>query len=509
MSLQPGSLPPHPHDQVLLDNVHPADWVNPEPASSYNLLVVGGGPAGLVAAAGAAGLGAKVALVEKNLLGGDCLISGCVPSKGIIRSGRAIRDARNAAEFGVINGEKLRVDFTAAFDRMRLVRSRLSHHDSARRFRDELGVDVFFGAARFTGPDSLAVEEKTLRFHRAAICTGSSPSVPPVPGLEETGYVTNETVFSLRVCPERLTVIGGGPIGCELAQAFAYLGSTVTILNAGPRILPKEDPETSEFIHNALERDGIIIYNEVTLVEAAQTEGSKLLAFEQPDGQRFTLLADEILVGAGRTPNVGDLDLEQAGVDYDPRLGVRVDNHLRTGNRRIYAAGDVCSPYKFTHAADAMARILIANALFGGRQKVSNLIIPWCTYTTPEAAHVGLSRSEAEKKGVAVDTFRVSLSEVDRALLDGEESGFVTVHLKKGTDKILGATVVARNAGDMINEFTLAMTTGAGLAAIASTIHPYPTQGEAIKKLADSYNRTRLTPGLGKILSTWLRWKRN
>ena len=213
MSLQPGSLPPHPHDQVLLDNVHPADWVNPEPASSYNLLVVGGGPAGLVAAAGAAGLGAKVALVEKNLLGGDCLISGCVPSKGIIRSGRAIRDARNAAEFGVINGEKLRVDFTAAFDRMRLVRSRLSHHDSARRFRDELGVDVFFGAARFTGPDSLAVEEKTLRFHRAAICTGSSPSVPPVPGLEETGYVTNETVFSLRVCPERLTVIGGGPIG--------------------------------------------------------------------------------------------------------------------------------------------------------------------------------------------------------------------------------------------------------------------------------------------------------
>ncbi|NLC70898.1 MAG: mercuric reductase [Desulfuromonadaceae bacterium] len=509
MSLQPGSLSASPYDQALAENVHPAEWINPEPASRYNLLVIGAGPAGLVAAAGAAGLGGKVALVEKNLLGGDCLNFGCVPSKGIIRAGRAIRDARNAAEFGVVNGEKLKVDFTAAFERMRQVRARLSNHDSARRFREELGVDVFFGAARFTGSDTVEVEGQKLTFHRAVICTGSFARIPPIPGLEETGYLTNETVFSLNTCPERLTIVGGGPIGCELAQAFAHLGSTVTILNSGKRILPREDPETSEFIHNALERDGIIIYNEIKILEATKSEGEKLLIFEQQDQQRFTVSADQILIGAGRTPNVTQLDLEKAGVDYDPLEGIRVNSRLRTGNSRIYAAGDVCSPFKFTHAADAMARIVIANALFGGRQTVSGLVIPWCTYTTPEVAHVGMNRREAEEKNIEIDSYSVSLAEVDRALLDGEEYGFVTVHVKKGTDRILGATIVARNAGEMINEFTLAITAGIGLSTIAATIHPYPTQGEAIKKLADSYRRTRLTPGIGKILSIWLRWKRN
>ncbi|MBN1140511.1 MAG: mercuric reductase [Deltaproteobacteria bacterium] len=506
----PSNNPPaDENERLLIANVHPPGWVNPEPRPRYNLVVIGAGPAGLVAASGAAALGAQVALVEKNRLGGDCLNFGCVPSKGIIRAGRAIRDARNAAEFGVINGDRLKVDFGAAFERMRQVRARISDQDSARRLSGEKGIDLFFGAARFTGADTLEVEGATLSFHRAAICTGSSPYVPPIPGLAEAGFLTNETVFSLTALPERLAVIGGGPLGCELAQAFAHLGSTVFILHSGSRLLPREDPETSAVIHNALERDGILVYQDAKILEIETCGALKNLVFEEGEGNRRTLQADSILVGTGRRPNVSGMDLDKAAVESDPVEGIQVNSRLRTGNPRIYAAGDVCSRHKFTHAADAMARIVIANALFGARQTASGLVIPRCTYTTPEAAHVGLGHEEAVRGQIAIDTFSVSLAEVDRALLEGEDQGFVTVHLKKGTDRILGATIVARHAGELINEFTLAINAGIGLGTIAATIHPYPTLGEAIKKLADAYNRTRLTPGLKRMLAAWQRWKRS
>ncbi|MBN2428791.1 MAG: mercuric reductase [Deltaproteobacteria bacterium] len=505
MADAPQPVPDSENNQKLIGNVHPPEWINPEPQDRYNLVVIGAGTAGLVTAAGAAGLGAKVALIEKHLMGGDCLNYGCVPSKGVIRAGRAIRDARNAAEFGVLGGENLSVDFAVAMERMRQVRAKISANDSVQRFT-ELGVDVFLGEARFSGRNTLEVEEATLNFQKAAICTGARAYVPPIPGMDEVGCLTNETVFSLTQRPERLAIIGGGPIGCELAQAFAHLGCTVSIINLASRILPREDAETSAFLQEALERDGIIIHNDTAILEVRSNGTSKQIVLEQ-DGESFILPVDQILVGAGRIPNVEGLNLEAAGVQYDPRHGVGVNQRLQTSNPHVFAAGDICSAYKFTHSADALARILIANALFGGRQSTANLVIPWCTYTIPEVAHVGLTLEEAERKGMALDTFSFSLAEVDRALLDGEAEGFAKAYLKKGTDRILGATIVANHAGEMINEWTLAMTAGIGLTTLAKTIHPYPTQAEVIKKVADAYYRTKLTPKIKKVLASWLKWK--
>jgi pyruvate/2-oxoglutarate dehydrogenase complex dihydrolipoamide dehydrogenase (E3) component len=496
------------HDRILLHNVHPPEWVNPEPAPRYNLVVIGAGTAGLVCAAGAAGLGARVALIERHLLGGDCLNYGCVPSKGMIRASRAAHEVRNAREFGISCGSGISVDFGVAMERMRRLRSGISLHDSALRFRDELGVDVFFGEARFVGPEAMEVDGKRLHFARAAVCTGARAAAPPIPGLAEAGYLTNETVFSLTKLPSRLAVIGAGPIGSELAQAFARLGSRVSIVgHLTDHILPREDPDAAGIVQDAFAREGIGLFLPARNLQAAHRNGGKVLRFECRDSQQ-EIEVDEILVGVGRAPNVEGLGLEAAGVAYDARSGVTVDERLRTTNPRVYAAGDICFPFKFTHTADALARILIANALFMGRQRTSALTIPWCTYTDPEIAHVGLYERDAREKGIEVTTLTVSLSDIDRAVLDGETGGFARVHLPKGTDRILGATIVARHAGEMINEFSLAMTNGLGLSAIGRTIHPYPTQAEVIRKLADAYNRTRLTPLIKRVLSGWMAWRR-
>ncbi len=507
MREQPRPLPLNEANRTLLENVHPPGWSNPEPAACYNLVVIGAGPAGLVAAAGAAGLGARVALVESNLMGGDCLNFGCVPSKGLIRWGRAMQSVRDAAAFGIRSESEQQSDFPKIMAHMQKVRAGLSRHDAARRYRDEFGVNVFFGSGRFSGPDSVVVAESTLRFKKAAICTGARASAPPIPGLEESGYLTNETVFSLTRLPPRLAVFGAGPIGCELAQAFSRFGSSVTLLEYGPRLLPREDHDAVRIIQQAFEKEGIRICLNARTQEIVRRADERIIRF-QHDGCTEELAVDEILVGVGRVPNVEDLDLEKAGVDYHPKAGIRVNDRLQTSNPRIYAAGDVCSLYKFTHTADAQARILIANALFLGRQNRSKLLIPWCTYTSPEVAHVGMYEKEARDKGLAVTTLTVPLSEVDRAQLDGQSEGFARIHLKKGSDKILGATIVAEHAGEMISELTLAMTAGLGLSAIGRTLHPYPIQAEVIKKLADAYNRTRLTPFIKKLLQAWLRWQR-
>jgi pyruvate/2-oxoglutarate dehydrogenase complex dihydrolipoamide dehydrogenase (E3) component len=507
MSDEPLILPENEYNQALVGNVHPPDWINPEPADCYNLVVIGAGTAGLVTAAGAAGLGARVALIERHLLGGDCLNYGCVPSKGIIRAARAIFDVRSSAEFGVAGGEGLAIDFGAVMKRMRRIRGEISPHDSAKRFRDELGVDVFFGTGHFTGPDIIEVAGKRLRFKKAAICTGARAAAPPIPGIEEAGYLTNETVFSLTSLPPRLAVIGGGPIGCELAQTFARLGSRVTVIEYVGHLLSREDADAAEVVQQAMIRDGVELCLQAKIVGVTKKESGKAISVEQ-DGNSLELVVDEILVGIGRAPSVQGLGLEKAGIVYDPKQGVKVDERLRTSNPRVFAAGDICFPYKFTHTADALARILIANALFMGRQKTTPLVVPWCTFTDPEVAHVGMYEEEARKKGMEVTTLTVPLADVDRALLDGESEGFARVHLKKGTDTILGATIVARHAGEMINELSLAMTAGAGLSAIGRTIHPYPTQAEAVKKLADAYNRTRLTPTVKSLLAGWLKWQR-
>ncbi len=507
MAHPPLILPQSDENLSLAANVRPPNWVNPEAAPCYNLVVIGAGTAGLVAAAGATGLGARVALVERHLLGGDCLNYGCVPSKGIIRAARAFREAQRGEEFGISGEEHLAVDFSAAMQRMRRIRSEISPHDSARRFRDELGVDVFFGEGRFISRDTVEVEGARLRFRRAAVCTGARAAAPPIRGIKEAGYLTNETVFALIELPPRLAVIGSGPVGCELAQAFARLGSQVTLLERGRHVLPREDPDAAACIHASLLRDGVQVFLETATVGAARRGTEKAVTVER-GGERRELVVDEILVGAGRAPNVEGLGLEEAGIAFDQQLGIRVDEQLRTGNPRVFAAGDCCFPWKFTHTADALARILIVNALFAGRQRTSALTIPWCTYTDPEVAPVGIYEEEARARGIAVTTLTVPLSEVDRALLDGESEGFARVHLKKGTDHILGATIVARHAGEMISEITLAMTAGVGLSAIGRTIHPYPTQAEAVKKLADAWNRTRLTPFVKKVLEAWLRWQR-
>ena len=490
----------------LIAQVHPPDWVNPRPEGRYNLVVIGGGTAGLVTAAGAAGLGARVALIERHLLGGDCLNTGCVPSKALLRAARAVYDIRRGQQFGVRGLDAVELDFGAVMERMRGLQAEISRHDSARRFQDQLGVDVLFGQARFVDDESIEVAGHRLAFDRAAICTGARAAVPPIPGLAEAGFFTNETVFGLTQLPPRLAVLGGGPVGCELAQAFGRFGSRVTLIQRGPHLLPREDREAAFLLQSALLREGIELLME-TRVEAVETvKGCKRLRLFWKDTP-LSLEVDAILVGVGRKPNIEGLELERAGVAFDEH-GVRVDDLLRTTNARIFAAGDVCSALKFTHLADAQARILIANGLFPARQKVSHLVVPRCTYTDPEIAQVGLTATEIEQQKLAADSFTVPLEAVDRAVLDGESEGFARVHLRRGTDRILGATLVGRHAGEMISELTLAMTTGQGLAAIGRTIHPYPTQAEVIRKLADAYNRTRLTGPVHKVLGAWLRWRR-
>ena len=499
--------PADAHNARLVSNVHPPDWQNPAPASCYNLVVIGAGTAGLVTAAGAAGLGAKVALVEKSLLGGDCLNVGCVPSKAIIRSGRAVFDAKEAGPFGVRVGKPVEIDFPAVMERMRKLRADLSPHDSAQRFA-KLGVDVFLGEARFAGPDTIEVGGEILRFKRAVIATGARAIEPSIPGLAEAGYLSNETVFNLTQCPARLAVIGGGPIGCELAQAFQRLGSQVTLLHKNAHLLDREDRNAAALVQKAFIREGIALRLNATITRVKRTGGEKLIYY-QAQGKEETLTVDEILIGTGRAPNVLGLNLHAVGVQYDRCKGVLVNDRLQTTNPRIYAAGDVCLDWKFTHAADFSARIVIQNALFLGRKKTSALTMPWCTYTDPEIAHVGLYERDARERGVEVDTYVREFKDVDRAVLDGEEDGFVKFHVRKGHDEILGATIVARHAGEMISEISVAMAGGIGLGKLASVIHPYPTQAEAIRQCGDAYNRTRLTPTVKKWMGRWLAWQRS
>ncbi len=505
-------VPPMDHyNQVLVNNVHPPNWVNPEPAPRYDLVVIGAGTAGLVTAAGASVFGAKVALIEKHLMGGDCTIVGCVPSKAMIRSARVVADIQSAARYGIGTSDDIKVDFAAVMERLRRVRSEISPNDSARKFQQDYGVDVFFGEAKFASADTVSVAGKTLKFRKAAIATGARATELAIAGLTEAGYLTNENVFELTERPHRLGVIGGGYIGCELAQTFRRLGSEVTLLQQGDRLLSRADQDAAAIVQKTFEQEGIqlLLKSKISRIERRGNE--KIIHYEL-DGKEQSVTVDEILVGVGRSPNVENLNLETVGVDYDQKHGVIVNDYLQTTHPNIYAVGDVCMEWKYTHAADAAARILVQNALFAifglGRKKLSSLVMPSCTFTDPEVATVGLSLKEAQQKGIDVHTLSVPMNKIDRAIIDGEVEGFAKIHLQKGTSKMIGATIVARHAGDMINEITLAMTNKLGIGAIASTIHPYPTQAEAIRKVADEYSRTRLTPLVKKLASTWVALRR-
>jgi len=503
----PALTPDDAANRQLLANVRPSDWRNPVADGRYNLVVLGAGTAGLVAAAGAAGMGAKVALVERHLMGGDCLNVGCVPSKAMIRSGHAAHALAEAAGFGVHFGGAVEVNFDEVMARMRGVRAEISPNDSARRFADHYGVDVHFGEARFTGRDRVDVAGRELRFTKAVIATGARAAVPPIPGLAESGFLTNDTVFNITEQPRRLAVIGGGPIGCELAQTFARLGTEVTVVEMMDRFLPREDRDAAEMLRRSMQRDGVRILLSTRLDRVGAAGGTKDLKLKAPGGEEH-LIVDEIFVGVGRVPNVEGLGLDAAGVAHD-RTGILVDDHLRTTNPRVYASGDVCLPAKFTHVADFASRTVLQNALFPGpKKKFSKINLAWATYTDPEIAHVGFYEDEALERGLEVETITIPMVEVDRALAEGDTDGFFRVHIhpKKGT--IHGATFVCRRAGDLISEVTTAMHAGLTLGEMAAVIHPYPTVAEAVRKAADQFNRRRLTPLVGGILKQWFAWTR-
>ena len=493
-------------DVELVNLVHPPTWRNPQPAAKYDFVVLGGGTAGLVSAVGAAGLGARVALVERDLLGGDCLNTGCVPSKAVIRSARLVGEVKRASALGVTTGA-VEVDFGAVMRRMRQRRASIAHNDSAERLR-KAGVDVFFGAAAFVDEQTVAVDDQRLRFRRAVIATGGRPTAPPVPGLETVPFLTNETIFSLTELPRRLMVIGGGPIGCELSQAFARFGSTVTLFDLGRQVLPREDADAADVVRRSLQSDGVRFELGVRLDRVVAYEGEARVHYIRSAGGLLgsgSVASDAVLVATGRAPNIEGLNLEAAGITATKK-GVTVNDRLQTSNPRVYASGDVCSQYKFTHAADAMSRIVIQNALFYGRRKASALVIPWTTYTDPEIAHVGVSAADVVKSDGRLQTITVPFSDIDRAVVDDETDGFVRVHHEKG--RLRGCTIVAAHAGEMIGEVAYAMTHGGTLSALSSTVHPYPTQAEALRKAGDLYRRQSLTPGLRRWLERYFTWTR-
>ncbi|MEB3233586.1 MAG: mercuric reductase [Leptolyngbyaceae bacterium] len=493
------------YNQTLVGHVHPLDWENPKPKDCYDLVVIGAGTAGLVTAKGAAGLdvGLKVALIERHLIGGDCLNVGCVPSKAVIRSSRAVADIHRASAYGVTVNGSVEVDFATVMQRMRRVRAQISPVDSALGAK-KYGVDMYLGAGQFTGSNTIEVNGQTLRFKKAVITTGARAVRPSIEGIEAAGYLTNETVFNLTEQPRRLAVIGAGPIGCELAQSFRRLGSEVVLFERSPHVLIREDADAAEIVQQSFIKEGIQLVLNAKLHRVEKTAEGKVLHFSIGDNEQ-SVVVDEILVGAGRAPNVEGLGLETVGVDYDPRKGVKVNDYLQTTNPKIYAAGDVCMHWKFTHAADAAARIVLKNTLFSpfglGRYHLSDLVMPWVTYTDPEIAHVGLYEQEAQAQGLDTNTIKISFEDVDRAIAEGEEEGFVKILHQKGSDEILGATIVASHAGEMISEITTAIVHKIGLSKMASVIHPYPTQAEAIKKSADLYRRGLLTPTSKKFLS--------
>ncbi len=487
-------------------NARPPGWHNPTSRGPYRLLVIGAGPAGLMAARTAAAMGASVALIEGHQIGGNCVNDGCIPSKTIIRSATLYAEMRNAENFGVMPPAEVIVDFPAVMARMRRIRERMSRVDSPARLA-AAGIDLFFGFARFVGRDAVEVDGQRLRFDKAMIATGSRALLPEIEGLTEAGYQTNETVFELRALPSSLLVIGGGPLGCELAQAFARFGARTLISHREPLFLPLEERDAAQMVSDALTRDGVEIHlnSEVTKVSV---EGGRKLVEMRIQGDQVSTVVDEILTGIGRLPAVQGLDLEAAGVAYDDTAGIEVDDFLRTRNPRIFAAGDVCLEHQFTSTAEASARIVVRNALLPfhrfGRQRVSALTVPWCTYTDPQVAHVGMYVKQARERNIPVKTYTVPMHEVDRAIADGEEDGFVKIHVRDGTDRILGATIVSRCAGEMINNASLAMEAGLGLRRLARVMHAYPTQGEAIRQAAQACAQEHRSPLLAWLERKWM-----
>ena len=492
-----------PDDQRLIEAVASPDHTAPTDAGRYHLVVVGGGSAGLVTAAAAAGLGAKVALIEKTGLGGDCLLSGCVPSKALLASAKTAHTVRNAVHHGMTIAKGSRVDFSAVMRRLRRIRADISPVDSVARFTD-LGVDVYQGKGVFSGRDQIAVGARTLRFRSAVVATGGQAIIPGIPGLEDADYLTHETVFNLNELPKSMLVLGAGPIGCELAQAFARFGSQVLLVDQAPRILPQVDADAAAVVHKSLKSDGVRLLMGTTVQRVLKTAtGYHALVRENEAPEEV----EAILIATGRAPVVHGLGLDAAGVAHDATRGVHVDARLRTTNPRIYAAGDCANSARFTHVADATARVVVRNALFPGAKK-AELTIPSCTYTDPEVAAVGRTSAELTSAGIPHQAIQVDFKHVDRARLEGQSKGFARVWVHDRSDAILGAVVVGVGAGDLIGTLSLAITHQIGLSKFSTTIFPYPTRAEVLRKLGDAWQRTRLTPTAQQALGTWFKLRK-
>lgn len=471
------------HDHAWRELVFPEDYCNPKPRRRYHLVVIGAGPAGLVTAIAAAGLGARVALVERQAMGGDCLNVGCVPSKSLLEFTR-----RNPG-----------AAFHDAFTWLRRVRREIAHHDSVERYRSK-GVDVFLGSARFRDGKSVQVGEHRLFARRFVIATGARPALPPIPGLKTCDPLTNESVFDLVERPDRLAILGAGPVGCELAQAMARLGIEVHLFEMADRVLPAAPADASALLAAALSADGVRLHPGSRVERVTSERGNATL--HTVDAR---IAADRVLVAAGRRANVEGLGLDRAGIEVRKGL-IAVDEKLRTTNKRVFAAGDVCSRMQFTHHADAQARIVVSNALFGPGAGTRKLVIPQCTFTDPEIAEIGKSEAVLETEGIPFDSYRVEIGELDRSKTQGDPQGFVRVLARKGRDDILGATIVSRDAGEQIAPICLAISNGLGLGALGKAVLPYPTRSEYLRRLADEYKRTRLTPAARALMRTWFRY---
>ena len=458
--------------------------------AQYDLVIIGGGSAGLSAAPLARTLGASVALVDREKLGGECLYTGCVPSKALLHAAQVAATVRKAAAVG-LRASLQATDLDQVMAYVRRAIERVYAENDAPEHLLSRGIDVAFGETRFVSPRAISMNGAIITARRFLIATGSHPAIPPIPGLREVGFLTNETIFSLRALPERLAVIGGGPVGCELGQAFARLGSQVTIFQRPARLLPKDEPEASATLQAQLESEGVTIMLGTDVTQVAQSERGAVLTV-QVSGETWEIAVDAILVAVGRAPNIADLDLEAAGVKYDARRRVGVDEYLRTSNPRVYAAGDVIGGYRFTHAAALHARTAVRNALFPGRRTLETRVMPWATFTEPEVAHVGLTEAEARRRyGAHVRVDLQPFTGVDRAVTDDVTSGFLML-ISAANGKLLGAQMVGPHAGDIINEIAIALERNLTVSQIAAITHVYPTLALAVQQAASAYSVERL-----------------
>jgi pyruvate/2-oxoglutarate dehydrogenase complex dihydrolipoamide dehydrogenase (E3) component len=489
-----------------LENVRPPDWRNPKPSGRYNLVVIGAGTAGLTAALEAASLGGKVALVEKHRMGGKRLNAGCVPFQRLIKVARQAAGLRQAKLSGFRLLQAPEVDFAQVMEDIRRRRAEFSWNDSATRVQN-LGVDVYFGEAHWLDAQTVEVAGARLQFKHAVMAMGSRPDIPGIPGLEETGYLTPETVFEITQRPVRLAVIGSGPEGCELAQAFQRLGCRVTLLEQNAQLLEREDSDATELLRQTLAEEGMEVLLHAKVLEVMQRGKEKVIRV-QIGGQEREVAVDEIFISTGRRPNVEGLNLESAGVQYNRSQGVRVNEFLQTTQPHIYAAGNICAPHGFPHAAGVMARIAVRNALFPGKRRMDFSRIPRCTCTDPEIAQAGQSANELKAAQAKFDAYTYSLQTLDGAVFDYEMRGFVKALVRPGTDRVLGLTLVGSKAGGMLGEAALAFHCGMRLRDLAQVIHPCPSQGEALRRAALEFLRSRLTVVRKKWFIRWLAWRR-